>query len=128
MAKRRDEDEPAPLEAGLQGPMYDTVEREEDLPSDEYFLQKVVEANGEHHRTMRWGLGLGTLVLLLYVGFGEALRGPLGPWGAGLAVFLVAGALLGAGLHALQRQLELLRRGMAATDHFVFGPAPEEKE
>jgi hypothetical protein len=120
----RGEDEPEPLEAGLRGPSWEKVEREEDLPPDEYLLLKVVEANGEHLRTMRWGLGLGTFVLLVWVAFGPLLAAALGlgAFGGGLAVFLLAGVLLAAGLHALQRQLELLRRAVAATDHYVFGP------
>ena len=117
------EEEPEPLEAGLRSP-YDSVQREEDLPPDEYLLQKVVVANGEHLRTMRVGLGLGVLVLLLHVTVGRFFYG--GPV-ADLTVFLVAGGLLGAGLHALHRQLELLRRAVAAPDHFVFGP-PESEE
>lgn len=115
----RDPEEPEPLEAGLQGPTYDRVE-DLDAEPDEYLLQKVVEANSQHHRTMRWGLGLGTLVLLAWATFLPQVVG--NTLGVTLAVFLVAGALLGAGLHALQRQLELLRRAVAATDHFVFGP------
>lgn len=122
---REREEEPEPLEAGLRGPVEEPPAREEDLPPDEYFLLKVVEANGEHLRTMRWGLGLGTFLLVLHAGFGWALAQQLGPFLPGLVVFLVAGALLGAGLHALGRQLELLRRAVAATDHFLFGP-PEE--
>jgi hypothetical protein len=31
------------------------------------------------------------------------------------------------GLQALSRQLDLLRRAVAATDHYLFGP-PEEPE
>lgn len=126
--RARDPDEPEPLEAGLRGSTYDRVE-DLDAEPDEYLLLKVVEANGEQHRTMRWGLGLGVFVLLSWAAFGPALAAAtgLGPFVAGLVVFLVAGALLGAGLHALQRQLELLRRAVAATDHFVFGPPEQPK-
>lgn len=127
MAKHRREDEPPPLEAGLQ-PLHEApLEREEDLPPDEYFLLKVVEANAEHLRTMRWGLGLGLFLVLAYVGFGELLRAQLGPLLPGLVLFLLAGPLLAMGLQALGRQLDLLRRCVAATDHFVFGPAEGQR-
>lgn len=117
-----DEDAPEPLEAGLRGPSYERVE-DLDAEPDEYLLMKVVEANGSHHRTMRVGLGLGTLALVGHVTVGPYLYGDaIGP---NLAAFVVIGGLLGAGLHALQRQLELLRRAVAATDHFVFGPPQE---
>lgn len=122
-ARDPEDGEPEPLEAGLRLPTHERVE-DLDAEPDEYLLLKVVEANGEHHRTMRWGLGLGTLVLLAHATVGPSLYGTgLAP---AVAVFVVAGALLGAGLHALQRQLELLRRAVAATDHFVFGPAGEQ--
>jgi hypothetical protein len=98
-----------------------------DEAADEYLLLKVVEANGEHLKTMRWGLGLGVVVLLLYVCFGSWLNGALGAFAAGLLVFALSGSLLAAGLHALGRQLDLLRRAVAATDHFVFGPAPPQE-
>lgn len=118
--------EPEPLEAGLVGPAAGSPAPEEEGP-DEYLLLKVVEANGEHLRTMRWGLGLGTLALVLYVAFGHLLQAQIGPFLAGLAVLALAGGLLGVGLQALGRQLELLRRAVAATDRFLFGP-PGESE
>lgn len=125
--RARDEDEtPAPLEAGLRVPGT-APPPHEDEGADEYLLLKVVEANGEHLRTMRWGLGGGLFLLLVGVAFGPLLAASFGPLAAGLALFLVAGAFLGAGLHGLARQLELLRRAVAATDHFVFGP-PEDPE
>lgn len=122
--KPRDEAHEEPLEAGLRMPTYERVE-DLDAEPDEYLLLKVVEANGAHHKTMRVGLGLGAFLLLVHATFGPAIYGP-GPLPA-LAIFLLAGGLLGIGLHALQRQLELLRRSVAATDHFVFGP-PERHD
>jgi hypothetical protein len=124
--KHKRSDEPEPPEAGLQGPIYDGPVDDAEMGADEYLLLKVVQANGEHLRTMRWGLGLGTLLLLFQASFGGLLAANVGPLVAGLVVFAPAGLLLGAGLHALSRQLELLRRAVAATDHFVFGPGEQD--
>jgi hypothetical protein len=67
------------------------------------------------------------LVVLFYLTFGFLLANAVGPVFAAIVVFTVAGALLGAGLHALARQLELLRRAVAGCDHFIFGPPEEPK-
>jgi hypothetical protein len=123
--RAREDDEPQPLEAGLRTPASEpSHDHAHDDDVDEYLLQKVVEANGEHLRTMRWGLGLGTLMLLLDVGF---VGSQFGSAAVAIVALGVAGPLLGIGLHALARQLELLRRAVAATDHFVFGPADEQE-
>lgn len=120
--KPRDDAPPEPLEAGLKGPDYSTASGVEDLGADEYLLLKVVEANAEHLRTMRWTLGIGVLLLLL-----DPLLYALYGVVAALLWNLAAGALLAVGLQALARQLELLRRAAAATDHFVFGEGGESQ-
>jgi hypothetical protein len=120
MAKK-DRDEPPPLEAGLKGPD-DGPPLEPGEEPDDYLLLKVVEANGEHLTTMRWCLGLG-VVALVAVPAVTALAG----LGVGIMASLVAGLFFAIGFHALARQLELLRRAVAATDHFVFGEPGEHE-
>jgi hypothetical protein len=115
MAKHKPRDEPPPLEAGLKGPDYGAPVEVGEEP-DDYLLLKVVEANGEHLKTMRWCLALGILFLLP-----GPLLGPYFGTGAALMMNLLAGLFFAIGFHALARQLELLRRAVAATDYYVFG-------
>ena len=120
--KARD-DEPEPLEAGLKVPGPSLAPEGDDFDVDEYLLLKVVEANGEHLRTMRGSLALGFVLLVMQ----PLVAFQLGPVAA-LAMNLVALLFLAIGLHALARQLELLRRAVAATDHFVFGETSDSDE
>ncbi|MCA1813320.1 MAG: hypothetical protein LC624_05140 [Halobacteriales archaeon] len=121
MAKKA-RDEPPPLEAGLKGPDYGPIADPGEEP-DEYLLIKIVEANGEHLKTMRWCLGIGVVLLVL-----SPVVGPIYGFTAMLALNLAAGLSFAIGFHALARQLELLRRAVAATDYYVFGEQSEHEQ